>query len=76
MTDRSAEHWYPTAAYLYVLHLNGPALAGILAPKPRLPPRLAAPSSLAGRGAGLGPALAGRSRSGCARRAPGLVPRS
>ena len=54
MTDRSAEHWYPTAAYLYVLHLNGPALAGILAPKPRLPPRLAAPSSLAGRGAGLG----------------------
>ena len=34
MTDRSAEHWYPTAAYLYVLHLNGPALAGILAPKP------------------------------------------
>ena len=27
MTDRSAEHWYPTAAYLYVLHLNGPALA-------------------------------------------------
>ncbi|HCE7132564.1 TPA: DUF6499 domain-containing protein, partial [Pseudomonas aeruginosa] len=27
MTDRSADHWYPTAAYLYVLHLNGPALA-------------------------------------------------
>jgi len=27
MTDRSAEHWYPTAAYLYVLHLDGPALA-------------------------------------------------
>ncbi|AMN47093.1 hypothetical protein ACG33_08285 [Steroidobacter denitrificans] len=27
MADRSAEHWYPTAAYLYVLHLDGPALA-------------------------------------------------
>jgi len=27
MSDRSAEHWYPTAAYLYVLHLDGPALA-------------------------------------------------
>lgn len=27
MTDRSAEHWYPTAAYLYILHLDGPALA-------------------------------------------------
>ncbi|MDP9652018.1 hypothetical protein J2793_007493 [Paraburkholderia caledonica] len=27
MTDRSAEHGYPTAAYLYVLHLDGPALA-------------------------------------------------
>ncbi|HEJ5651545.1 DUF2285 domain-containing protein [Pseudomonas sp. B14(2022)] len=27
MTDRSVEHWYPTAAYLYVLHLDGPALA-------------------------------------------------
>ncbi|GBC54741.1 DUF2285 domain-containing protein [Pseudomonas aeruginosa] len=27
MTDRSAESWYPTAAYLYVLHLDGPALA-------------------------------------------------
>ncbi len=27
MTDRSADHWYPTAAYLYVLHLDGPALA-------------------------------------------------
>ena len=22
MVDRSAEHWYPTAAYLYVLHLD------------------------------------------------------
>ena len=21
------EHWYPTAAYLYTLHLDGPALA-------------------------------------------------
>ena len=27
MTDQSAEHWYPTAAYLYVLHLDGPTLA-------------------------------------------------
>ncbi|MBL6750976.1 hypothetical protein SAMN04487785_102165 [Dyella jiangningensis] len=27
MADRSAEAWYPTAAYLYVLHLDGPALA-------------------------------------------------
>ena len=27
MTDPSAKHWYPTAAYLYVLHLDGLALA-------------------------------------------------
>ncbi|WP_186172343.1 DUF2285 domain-containing protein [Burkholderia gladioli] len=27
MADRSADTWYPTAAYLYVLHLDGPALA-------------------------------------------------
>ncbi|CAD7379431.1 DUF2285 domain-containing protein [Xanthomonas arboricola] len=27
MADRSAESWYPTAAYLYVLHLDGIALA-------------------------------------------------
>ncbi|MDC6282721.1 DUF2285 domain-containing protein [Ralstonia pseudosolanacearum] len=27
MADRSAEHWYPTAAYLYVLHLDDLALA-------------------------------------------------
>ncbi|MGE4592522.1 MULTISPECIES: DUF2285 domain-containing protein [Alcaligenes] len=27
MADRSAEPWYATAAYLYVLHLDGPALA-------------------------------------------------
>lgn len=27
MVDRSAEPWYPTAAYLYVLHLDGLALA-------------------------------------------------
>lgn len=27
MADRSADSWYPTAAYLYVLHLDGPALA-------------------------------------------------
>jgi len=27
MADRSAEFWYPTAAYLYVLHLDGPALS-------------------------------------------------
>lgn len=27
MADRSAEPWYPTAAYLYVLHLDGAALA-------------------------------------------------
>ncbi|WP_186236914.1 DUF7011 domain-containing protein [Burkholderia gladioli] len=27
MGDRSADAWYPTAAYLYVLHLDGPALA-------------------------------------------------
>jgi len=27
MAERSNEAWYPTAAYLYVLHLDGPALA-------------------------------------------------
>lgn len=27
MADRSADAWYPTAAYLYVLHLDDPALA-------------------------------------------------
>lgn len=27
MADRDAEHWYPTAAYLYVLHLDDLALA-------------------------------------------------
>ena len=27
MADRSTDPWYPTAAYLYVLHLDGPALA-------------------------------------------------
>ena len=27
MADHSAASWYPTAAYLYVLHLDGPALA-------------------------------------------------
>ncbi|KIZ33899.1 DUF7011 domain-containing protein, partial [Stutzerimonas stutzeri] len=27
MADSSAAHWYPTAAYLYTLHLDGPALA-------------------------------------------------
>ncbi|EMP4332039.1 TPA: DUF2285 domain-containing protein [Pseudomonas aeruginosa] len=27
MADRSAEHWYPTAAYLYVLHLDDLARA-------------------------------------------------
>lgn len=27
MVDHSAASWYPTAAYLYVLHLDGPALA-------------------------------------------------
>lgn len=27
MADRSADAWYPTAAYLYVLHLDGSALA-------------------------------------------------
>ncbi|AEA61142.1 DUF2285 domain-containing protein [Burkholderia gladioli] len=27
MADRSADTWYPTAAYLYVLHLDGLALA-------------------------------------------------
>lgn len=27
MANPSAEHWYPSAAYLYVLHLDGPALA-------------------------------------------------
>lgn len=27
MADSSAKHWHPTAAYLYVLHLDGPALA-------------------------------------------------
>jgi hypothetical protein len=37
MTDRSAEHWYPTAAYLYVLHLDGPALAWEYLRRSRLP---------------------------------------
>ena len=27
MADRGTEPWHPTAAYLYVLHLDGPALA-------------------------------------------------
>ncbi len=27
MADRSAEPWYATAAYLYVLHMDGPTLA-------------------------------------------------
>jgi hypothetical protein len=27
VADRSTNAWYPTAAYLYVLHLDGPALA-------------------------------------------------
>ena len=27
MADSSAVHWHPSAAYLYVLHLDGPALA-------------------------------------------------
>ncbi|VBT33892.1 Uncharacterized conserved protein [Burkholderia pseudomallei] len=27
MADRSSDAWYPTAAYLYALHLDGPALA-------------------------------------------------
>ncbi|ARS49414.1 DUF2285 domain-containing protein [Pseudomonas aeruginosa] len=27
MADRSVDSWYPTAAYLYSLHLDGPALA-------------------------------------------------
>ena len=27
MADSSAAHWYPTAAYLYTLHLDAPALA-------------------------------------------------
>jgi len=27
MVDRSSDAWYPTAAYLYALHLDGPALA-------------------------------------------------
>ena len=27
MAEHHTEPWYPTAAYLYTLHLNGPALA-------------------------------------------------
>ncbi|AIO32423.1 hypothetical protein DM39_2030 [Burkholderia cenocepacia] len=27
MADRNTDAWYPTAAYLYMLHLDGPALA-------------------------------------------------
>lgn len=27
MADSLAKHWHPTAAYLYILHLDGPALA-------------------------------------------------
>ncbi|WP_298018181.1 DUF2285 domain-containing protein [uncultured Castellaniella sp.] len=27
MANSSTEHWYPPAAYLYILHLDGPALA-------------------------------------------------
>ena len=26
MAEPSADHWHPAAAYLYVLHLDGPAL--------------------------------------------------
>ena len=73
MADPSAEHWYPTAAYLYTLHLDGPALAweylrrhpdyrrDWLRRRRPEPPR-----------AGIAPA--GRSRPGCARRASGLFP--
>jgi len=27
MAEPAADHWHPGAAYLYVLHLDGPALA-------------------------------------------------
>nr|CUV27716.1 conserved protein of unknown function [Ralstonia solanacearum] len=27
MAELSSDHWYPSAAYLYILHLDGPALA-------------------------------------------------
>jgi hypothetical protein len=27
MADSGDAHWHPSAAYLYVLHLDGPALA-------------------------------------------------
>ena len=45
MTDRSSQHWYPTAAYLYTLHLDGPALAWEYLRRKLLPARLATPAS-------------------------------
>lgn len=47
MTDRSSQHWYPTAAYLYTLHLDGPALAWEYLRRNPLPARLATPASQA-----------------------------
>ena len=74
MADRSAEPWYATAAYLYVLHGWPGAGMGVPAPSSRLSARLAAPSSPTGCRRALGAAPAGRSRSGCAGRAPGRFP--
>ena len=76
MTDRSSQHWYPTAAYLYTLHLDGPALAWeYLRRNPSYRRdwlrRRRKPDA-----AQAWPAPAGRSRPGCARRTSCLVPRS
>jgi hypothetical protein len=68
-------HWYPTAAYLYVLCLDALALAWEYLrrhPDYRLDwLRRRRPSS----GASLGLAPAGRPGPGCARRASGLAAR-
>ena len=77
MADRSAEHWYPTAAYLYVLHLDGPALAWeYLRRNPDYRRDWLRRHRQPDAAQALGPAPAGRPGPGCARRASGLVPRS
>jgi hypothetical protein len=70
-------HWYPTAAYLYVLWLDALALAWEYLrrhPDYRLD-WLRRRRRRAQRGASLGLAPAGRPGPGCARRASGLAAR-
>lgn len=55
------EHRYPTAAHLYTLHRDGPALAWNTTPQSRPPARLATPPSSPECRAPLRPAPAGRS---------------